>query len=104
MPAEEYRRLLLIFFFVFFFILRKIAVFGGLGLFFIVIVVVIIVFRNHVQMNRMDLRHLKLRLALRATKNLPLLDFVFIDVDFGGTFRAADHGSVLRSVSKTGAA
>ncbi len=27
--------------------------------------------------------------------------FVFVNVDFGGTFRAADHGSILRTCIKS---
>ncbi len=44
----------------------------------------------------MRLRDLELGFALGTAQNLALFDFVFIDVDFGGTFRAADHGSILR--------
>jgi len=54
-------------------------------------------------MNRMGLRDFQLRLAFRATEDFALFDFVFVDVDFGGTFRAADH-SILRGVKRVGAA
>jgi len=47
-------------------------------------------------MDGMDLRDLQLGLAFRATENLAFFDFIFVDVDFGGTFWAADHGSILR--------
>ena len=44
----------------------------------------------------MRLRDLELGFALGTAENLALFDFVFIDIDFGGTFRAANHGSILR--------
>ena len=47
-------------------------------------------------MDGMRLRNFELGLALGTAENLALFDFVFIDIDFGGTFRAADHGSILR--------
>ena len=47
-------------------------------------------------MDGMRLRNLELGFALGTAKDLALFDFVFIDIDFGGTFRAADHGSILR--------
>src|SRR6266568_2393352 len=46
----------------------------------------------------MSLRDLKLGFALGTTQDLAFFDFVFIDIDFGGTFGAADHGSILRRV------
>src|SRR5580765_7158822 len=47
-------------------------------------------------MHGMRLRDLQLGLALGTTQDFAFLDFVFIHVDFGGTFRAADHGTILR--------
>jgi hypothetical protein len=44
----------------------------------------------------MRLRDLELGFAFGTAENLALFDFVFIDIDFGGTFGAADHGSILR--------
>src|SRR5260370_14779244 len=46
----------------------------------------------------MRLRDLKFGFALGTTQDLAFLDFVFVDVDFGGTFRATDHGSTLRTI------
>jgi hypothetical protein len=46
----------------------------------------------------MRLRHFEFRFALRATQDFAFLDFVFIHIDFGGTFRATDHGSTLRTI------
>jgi len=40
-------------------------------------------------MDGMDLRDFQFRLAFWATENLAFFDFVFVDVDFSGTFRAA---------------
>jgi hypothetical protein len=84
-------------FFVFFlifvvFILGEIAVLGNvLLLLFLVVVIVIQIFGDDVEMDRMDLRHFQFGLALRATQNFTFFHLVFVDVDLGGTFRAADH-------------
>src|SRR5271168_4124220 len=47
-------------------------------------------------MHGMSLRYLELGLAFGTSQDFSLFDFVFVHVDFGGTFRAADHGSILR--------
>src|SRR6266436_5228793 len=87
--------LLLVFFLVFLVIIvvDKIAVFAGLVFFFFVRVI-----GDEVQVDRMRLRNLEFGFALGTTQDLALFDFVFIDIDFGGTFRTTDHGSTLRTV------
>src|SRR5713101_3177864 len=98
-PAPEDARLrracflLLVFFFVFLVIIivNEIAVFLGLVVFFFVRII-----GNQVQVDGMRLRDLELGFALGTAQDLALFDFVFIDIDFGGTFRATDHGSTLR--------
>src|SRR6266853_351396 len=89
-------RLLFIFFLIviFFFFLREVAVFYNF--LFLVLFVIIVFIGNDVQMDGMDLRDFQLGLALRTTENLAFFDFILVDVDFGGTFWAADHGSILR--------
>jgi len=77
-----------------FFFLWDVAVFGNFLL--LVLIVVIVIIGNDVQMDGMDLRDFQLGLAFRATENLAFFDFILVDVDFGGTFWAADHGSILR--------
>jgi hypothetical protein len=53
----------------------------------------------------MYLQNLQLGFTLRAAENFAFLDFVFVNVDFGGTFRTTDHGSTpLWQVHKIGAA
>jgi hypothetical protein len=97
-------RLLRVLFLVFFFvvlILKKIAVLSNFSFFFLIIFIVVKVFGDDVQMHRMRLRHFQLGFALRTTEDLAFLDFVFIDVDFGGTLWATDHGSILRRVVGT---
>jgi hypothetical protein len=94
------RRLLLVVFLFFFLFLDQIAfiaVFRFFFLFFFVIIVVAIV-RDDVQVNGMDLGHFQFGFALWAAQNFALLYFVFVDVDFGGTLGAANHGSILRKV------
>jgi hypothetical protein len=46
----------------------------------------------------MRLGNLEFGFALGATQDLAFFDFVFIDIDFGGTFRTTDHGSTLRTM------
>jgi hypothetical protein len=82
-------------------VLGEVAIFGNLLLLFFLFI--IIIFGNDVQMDGMDLRDFQLGLAFWATENLAFFDFILVDVDFGGTFRAADHGSILRKWFKVGA-
>jgi hypothetical protein len=94
--------LLVVFLIVLFFVLRKIAIFPSFTLFIVFFIFVVIhIFGDDVQMHGMDLRDLQFRLALRATENLAFFDFVFVDVDFSGTFRATDHSSILRTGVKS---
>jgi ABC-type multidrug transport system fused ATPase/permease subunit len=96
-PILKGKLLFVVFLIVLFFVLGKIAILSRLALFVVFFVLLIIhVFGNDVQMHGMDLRDFQFRLALRATENLAFFDLVFVDVDFSGTFRAADHGSILR--------
>jgi hypothetical protein len=90
--------LFVLFLIVLFFILRKVAIFPSFALFLVFFVFVVIhIFGDDVQMDGMDLRDLQFGLALWATENLAFFDFVFVDVDFSGTFRATDQGSILRT-------
>jgi hypothetical protein len=94
--------LLFVFFLiVIFLVLGEVAIFGNFLLLFFVFIIII---GNDIQMDGMDLRDFQLGLALWATENLAFFDFILVDVDFGGTFRAADHGSILRKWFKVGAA
>jgi hypothetical protein len=105
MPAHAEAGLLFVLFLIVFFILGQIAIFGYFALFLIFFVVVIVqIFRNHIQMDGMDLRNFQFRFAFGATQNFAFFDLVFIDVDLSGTFRAADHGSILRTSQPRGAA
>jgi len=76
------------------FFLWEVAIFGDFLL--LVLFVIIVFIGNDVQMDGMDLRDFQLGLAFWATENLAFFDFILVDVDFGGTFWAADHGSILR--------
>jgi hypothetical protein len=92
--------LLLVFFFVFLVIIivvDEVAIFLGL-FFFVLIVLFVRVIGDEVQVDGMRLRDLEFGFALGTTQDLAFFDFVFIDIDFGGTFRATDHGSTLRTV------
>jgi hypothetical protein len=97
-------RLFLVVFFLFFLILfGKVAIAGRFFLLFFV-VFFIQIFGDDVQVNGMSLGDFELRFTLWATENLAFFHFVFVDVDFGGTFGAADHVGILRrAVRKVGA-
>jgi len=88
--------LLLVFFFVFLVIIvvNEVAVLSGLVFFFLVVLFVQII-GDEIQVDRMRLRNLEFRFAFRTTQDLALFDFIFVDIDFGGTFRATNHGSTL---------
>jgi hypothetical protein len=105
--AAAIESLIVLFLVVLFFLFGEITVLANLVLFvvfFVFVIVIIHIFGDDVQMDGMDLRDFEFGLALWATQNLAFFDFVFVDVDFGGTFRAADHGSILRTDIKVGAA
>src|SRR5579885_3460967 len=91
-------RLLLAFFLVvlFFVFVGKIFVLAQIAFLFVLVFFFVQVVGNQVQVDGMGLRHFKLRFAFGAAQNLALFHFVFIDVDFGGTFGTANHGDDLR--------
>src|SRR6266436_1150307 len=98
MPGVSKAELLFVLFLiVLFFLLGKIAIFANLLLFVFFVFVIIHIFGDDVQMDGMALRDFQFGLALWATENFAFFDFVFVYVDFGRTFRAADHGSILRT-------
>jgi len=88
--------LLLVFFFVII-IVNEVPIFPGLVVFFLVVLFVRII-GDEVQVDGMRLRDLEFGFTLGTAQDLALFDFVFVDIDFGGTFRATDHGSTLRKV------
>jgi hypothetical protein len=105
MGAEgSFRRLLLVFFFHFLFFVvfvDEVALFAfflRLVLVIIIVVIVISVFGNEIQMDGMRLRDFELGFALGATEDFAFFDLVLIDVDFCGTFGAANHGNILRKI------
>jgi hypothetical protein len=101
MPFEEGAcHSLIVFFFIFLVVIivvDEVAVFAGLA-FFLLVVLLVRFIGDEVQVHGMRLRDLELGLALGTTQDFAFFDFVFIDVDFGGTFRATDHGAILRRV------
>jgi hypothetical protein len=98
----SFRRLLLVFFFHFLFLVVLVDEVGLFALFFLIIffVVVIVVsfFGDEIEMDGMGLRDFELGFALGAAEDFAFLDFVLIDVDFCGTFGAANHGNILRKM------
>jgi hypothetical protein len=97
---------LLVLFFVFLvvvIVVDEIAIVTGLALFFLVLLFVRII-GDEVQVDGMRLRDLEFGLTLGTTQDLAFFDFVFVDIDLGGTFRATDHGTNLRRVVRKVAA
>jgi 8-oxo-dGTP diphosphatase len=98
MPVEKSEAdslFFILFFLVFFF--RKVPVLSCFFVgFFVLFFFFIKVIGDEVEVDGMRLRNFEFGLALGTAENLALFDFVFIDIDFGRTFRAADHGSILR--------
>jgi hypothetical protein len=87
--------LLLVFLFVLFlvvFVFGKIAVAADF-FFFLVVIFVVVIVGNQIKADWMYLQNFEFGFTLRATENFAFLDFVFVNVDFGGTFRTTDHGS-----------
>jgi hypothetical protein len=94
----------LVLFIVVFFLFRLV---GGLVffVFIVVVIVIIVIFRDNVEMHGMRLRDFELGLAFGAAEDFALFHFVLVDVDFSGTFGAADHVGILRRDNgKVGAA
>src|SRR5216683_3837902 len=89
--------LLVVFFVVIIIIVDEVAIFSGLAFIFLVVLFVRVIGDN-VQVDGVRLRDLEFGFALGTTQDLAFFDFVFVDIDFGGTFRATDHGSTLRTV------
>jgi len=106
MPVETQRIPLLVFilrFILVVLVFPKIAVFIKLvvvlGVLFLVIFFVVFfvyVIGNGVQRHRVRLRNFQFALALRAAQDFSLFHFVFVHIDFSGTFRATEHVSILR--------
>src|SRR6266850_4294551 len=92
-------QLLLVLFFLFFVIIvvNEVSVFGDFALFFFVVFFVQII-GDKVHVHGVRLRNLEFGLALGTTQDLAFFDFVFIHIDFGGTFWTTDHGAILRRV------
>src|SRR6202521_5938028 len=78
-------------------VIDEVAVFRSLAFLFLVVLLVRVI-GDEVQVDGMRLRDLEFGFALGTTEDLAFFDFVFVDIDFGGTFRATDHGSTLRIV------
>src|SRR6266480_122505 len=90
--------LLVVFFFVVLVIIvDEVAIFSSLAFIFLVVLFVRII-GDEIQVDGMRLRDFEFGFALGTTQDLAFFDFVFVDIDFGGTFRATDHGTTLRIV------
>src|SRR2546430_1791562 len=97
MPDGMSLHLLLVLFFIFLVIVDQVAIFPGLVL-FVLLVLFVQVVGDEIQVDGMRLRNLELGFAFRTAQNLAFFDFVFVNIDLGGTFRTTDHGSTLRKV------
>jgi hypothetical protein len=100
MPEERAILLLLVVFFVFLVLFfDDVAVFACLFLVFLIVLVVffIQIIGDEIQMDGMRLRNLELGFTLGTAQDLAFFHFVFVHIDFRGTFRATDHGTILRT-------
>jgi hypothetical protein len=90
---------LLLFFFFLFLVEVVLFVVLLLGFFFLALLVffLIEIVGDGVQMYGMGLRDFQFGFTFRAAQNLTLLHFVFVDVNFGATIGAANHGTILRT-------
>jgi hypothetical protein len=104
LETEEVRSLVFVFLVIFVVLfLQKIAVLIKfvivLVVFFVLIFFVFFlveVIGNGVQRDGMRLRNFQFALALRTAQDFSLFHFVFVHIDFSGTFRATEHVSILR--------
>jgi hypothetical protein len=98
MPGGRTSRLLVGVFFLFLVIfLDEVAILASLFLIFLVVLFIQII-RDEIQMDGMGLRDFELGFTLGTAQDLAFFHFVFIHIDFCGTFRATDHGTILRTV------
>jgi len=70
-----------------------------LGVFVVLVFFVVFfvdVIGNGVQGHGMRLRNFQFAFALGAAQDFSLFHFVFVHIDFSGTFRATEHVSILR--------
>jgi ADP-ribose pyrophosphatase YjhB (NUDIX family) len=92
--------LFLVVFFVLFFVIivfNQIAVFGSFALFFLVVLFVQII-GDEIYVHGVRLRNLEFGFTLGTTQDLAFFDFIFVHIDFGGTFWTTNHGVILRRV------
>lgn len=69
-------------------IVRELVPILGLFLFFLVVIL-----RDRVDLDGVNLDDFHFRFALGAGQDFAFLDFVFVNVNFSGAFRAPDHGT-----------
>jgi hypothetical protein len=92
-----FKLLVVILFVVFFLVIRQISVIIEIFvvLFFVFFNVLVFLFfevvGNGLERYGMRLRHFEFCLALRTAQDFALFDFVFIDINFNGTFWATEH-------------
>jgi hypothetical protein len=104
--GEETGDDLLLHFVVFLFflvVLRKVTVFASLA-FLVLFIFLVEVVGNQIQVDGVRLRDFQLGLTLGTAKNLAFFHFVLVNINFGGTLRAADHDFILRGKVRWGAA
>jgi hypothetical protein len=76
--------------------LKFVVVLGVIVVIIFFVVFLVDIIGNGVQGHGMRLRNFQFALALRAAQDFSLFHFVFVHIDFSGTFRATEHVSILR--------
>jgi hypothetical protein len=92
--------LLLVFVFIVFLVIivvNQITVFGNLAFFFLVVLFIQII-GDEIYVDGVRLRYLEFGFTLRTTQDFAFFDFIFVHIDFGGTFWTTNHGVILRRV------
>jgi hypothetical protein len=98
--SAKLRRLLFVFLLLVV-VVGKITVFADFGLLLIFLVFIVVhIFRDDVEVHGMNLGDFEFGFAFGATEDLALFDFVLVDINLRGAFRAADHGTILRKRAK----
>jgi hypothetical protein len=95
--AGEAKKLLLFLLFIHDFVLHITVIPFSFRFFLVIIVVVfvvviiVVVFRDDIQMHRMNLHHFELGFTFRAIQDLALFDLILIEINLDGAFRAVHH-------------
>jgi hypothetical protein len=61
----------------------------------LLVFVIIVIVRDDIDLDGVNLHNFHFGFALGTGQDFAFLDFVFVNIDFGGAFRTPDHGENL---------